>query len=157
MQKFCAAKNFFELKLFGRNFLEHHAAIVGVDVFRRKILERVDGRQLRDIFVGVDENRLDYVMFTVAGVAEGENFFVARAVDNFQRVVKCAVERVILRGVDGAGQFAAVAQDEMQAIGLILHDEHEIFNKRDMVGVAALAVMSLRRRAQCVVEFDVVT
>ena len=88
-------------------------------------------------------------------IAESENFFVTRAVDNFQRVKKCPVERVIFRGVCGLQNFSAVAQDKFQSVGLVLHDQNEIVDERNVVGVTASARKILRRRGQSRVKFDV--
>ena len=45
----------------------------------------------------------------------------------------------------------------MQAVGLVLHDQNKIIDKRNVIRVAACAGLILRRRAQCVIKLDDVT
>ena len=157
MQSFCATNNFPKLQFFGRNFLQDHAPIIGVDIFRREIFKRVDFGQLDNFFVAVNKNRLDDMMFPVADIPESKNFFIARAVDNFVGVEKCAVECKIFRGVDGLRNFVAVTHDEFQAVGFIFHDQNKILDKCNVIGIAALTGLIFRRRTQCPVKFDIVT
>ena len=69
-----------QFDFFGRNLFKNHAAIVAVDILRSKILEGIDFGQFGNIFLRVDKDWLDDMMFSIADVAERENFLIARAV-----------------------------------------------------------------------------